>query len=233
MPRSARPAWISPARSWLARRKRSVPPTMAKPWAVRSSRSRVASRARRRRVASAHAASASAAWPMAMAGPRHRPVAEHRREGADDGGRTGDEAQAQARQAVELAEGAQHDRWQPGKMGRETGLRREVGKSLVHDEQAAAGAKLAGESGEPLGRDRAAIGIVGIDEDDDRGAGGQVVDCREGGHVAAGGAPGLRVAAVGRRGQRDAAGRRHERQQADGDFAARRGNQRRRRRARP
>ena len=111
-------------------------------------------------------------------------------------------------------------------MGRETGLRREVGEGLIHDQQAAPRSEVAGERGETLGRDRAAIGIVRIDEDDDRGAGGKVsiaatvVTSRPAARQAFG------VAAVGRRGQRDAAGRCHERQQADGDFAARRGNQR-------
>ena len=152
---------------------------------------------------------------------RHRPVAEQAGKASKERLRTGDETEPQAGQPEEFSEGTQDDGRQIAEMREQAQLRHEVGERLVdHDKTASRGEALR-ELRQRLGISRAAVGIVGVGEHHNRGVGGQLVQRRNFLHRAARRQPGVGVALIGRRENRDPTRRRDEGEQPERDFAAR------------
>ena len=125
-------------------------------------------------------------------------------------------------EAEELAERAQHD--DAGGQLRQRQQRyigADVGKGFIDNQPPAGRRPGLRETGEFRARDRAAIGIIGIDQDDGlKLAACGIRQCGEFVHLGAGVVPGRSMRAIGRRQDADAAGADHARQQPDRDLAA-------------
>ncbi|MQM39632.1 hypothetical protein KBTX_03662 [wastewater metagenome] len=154
-----------------------------------------------------------------------RPGAELAGDGLANGCRRADEAQAQAGEAVELAERAQyHQAWPAGEGGHGVAAVG-VGEGLVHHEPAAAAGEPGMQRGQPIRVQVPSGGVVGIDDDQGiRGVRGvpqrRVRDRRR---RDAGVLPGRRVASVAARGAGHAGGAEHPRQALDRGLGARYG----------
>lgn len=153
----------------------------------------------------------------------HRPGAEHRLQGVGQARLADREAEPQAGQPIGLAEGAQRQR-AGGQKRQQARLGREIGEGLVDDQQAAPRREPASQRGQALLRNNAAIGIVRVDQDDDRRVVGlcEIADLP---NLGPGLAPGRRMLAIGRAEDGDARRRHQARQQFDQDLRARRGDE--------
>ena len=141
--------------------------------------------------------------PDLQCGTAHRPRAEPRPQPVEQPVRTQRKSKAQSGQSEELAERTQHDRVRVGDEGQ---ARFGIGEALVDDQQSAV------EAAQVCGCPPPAVGIVGVDDDQHRGAHGL-------GHVAdpmAGRRPTAPVLGVGRADHGDVARREAVGQMLDG-----------------
>ena len=217
IPWRARSSTFSCALGWLASLNNGVPPSTVNPAETNSASSLRASPARRAAVSCSHASSANAVVPIASAGPdtAHGPSSSRRR-WASGAGCDG-EAQPQAGQAIDLAEGAQDDgvvRQLAGKAGL---VGQQVDEGFVDDQQPGR------DGAQRLRRQQPAGRIVGIDHDHDVGV--RRFEIGNDGDVVTVPAPVELVLGIGRPDDGDPRARHQSRQDLDQRLRAGRGDE--------